>query len=61
MQGSRNCARGRGSRPNFQKTALTYFSPQLILQIYSGLSMVYFNGGVGGWKNMYYHVCKFGF
>ena len=31
-----------GSRPDCQKTALTFFSPQLILQFYSGLSMVYF-------------------
>ena len=36
-----------GSRPYCQKTALTtffffFFSPQLISQFYSGLSMVYF-------------------
>ena len=44
MRGSRNFCQG-GSRPYCQKTALTpffFFSPQLILQFYSGSSKVYF-------------------
>ena len=51
MRGSRNFGRGGGggSRPYCQKTDLTafffcfvFFGPQLILQFYSGLSIVYF-------------------
>ena len=45
MRRSRNFCQGGGSRPDCQKTALTFFfsfSPQLILQFYCGLSMVYF-------------------
>ena len=44
MRGSKNFCRGGGSRPDCKKTALTLFflSLQLILQFYSGLSMVYF-------------------
>ena len=45
--GGGGCGGWGGSRPYCQKSALTsfflfFFSPQLILQIYSGLSMVYF-------------------
>ena len=45
MRRSRNFCQGGGSSPDCQKTALTtfcFFSLQLILQFYSGLSMFYF-------------------